>query len=116
MASDVTVEQRDRDAFAEAYRGQGCLSAAIEIESGYWDEHWGLQAFARHRLAAETIAHSQHTAALLASQPSGDVVERVAKAGDVLEDLLDCEEVTPKAIADAFGKVEQALVSLEGAG
>lgn len=72
----LPVEQCDRDAAAGAYLklpGPLIYGTSEEMESGNYDSHWLVQAFARHRLAA------------LASHPPSGLVEALRKCRDQFE-------------------------------
>lgn len=80
----VEVTHEDR----EAYLAMNMLPEfdAADVRAGLWDKVTGLQAFARHRIAAENA-----------------VLERAAKAAD-RHDTGDCtrEDMEARAIAAAI--------------
>lgn len=109
----VKVEQCDRDEAAEEVSRRGLpRTLASDIRSGIRDYHHTVQAFARHRIAAEQRAHSTDGAGLLSEKQAevgrwmlecfGYAIanNRLERADRFIEEALELAQTCPEFSAD----------------
>ena len=86
----VEVRQEDR----EAYLAMSMLPEfdAADVRAGLWDKVTGLQAFARHRIAAENAARGDQVARLIAHMKTIEPDEETAGCPATWADFIQILE------------------------